>query len=338
MDKYTYVSPMNEPARTTPKEARLWSSMQEAEGTKQQERFKEAISRKIFKNGEGGHLAEDMSVEAQYELIKAINDGRVDFKDVGQSGGRPGYTYDSENVRDPTVGLAPSLAFALQEDWDAAACLNPTVRKRDPGAIAQNKSLQGGGGAGWAKGNSLGTGTIEDGYVVSRMATKTSDYQEVAFVPEADARFTSTRIEQIRGAHANSLQNRLIPISAPGSIFGSGGGHTMLTQVPRGQFDAVTIQAMMSQGMLGYEAMAASQGRTAASMATSATIGGSAVMGAASLYGSSGGSGPSSGSIQMNPEGLGDVAKDAAQTAAGYGVKKLLSNAGKVAQPMLRGR
>jgi hypothetical protein len=260
LEKYTSTSQMNEPARTNRKEEKMWVQMQEREGTLQSERFKDAISRKIFQNGVGGDTANDMEVAAQYELIKAITDGRVDFQDVGQAAGRPGYTYNSENTRDPTIGLPPHLAYALQLDIDAASMLNPRVCKRRRTDTAGNPRLMTGGGlTTLAKGMSLGTGKMEDGYATSSLPMLTSDYQQVDPVTETDPRYPSTRVQQVQGAHGNSLRNRLIPINPPGGVFGANRGGIQASYLQRGAFDAATIRHLMTTGNLGYEAYAHAQ-------------------------------------------------------------------------------
>jgi len=197
--KYTDYNPWNTPAMTSSKHKAQWEQMQLTEANRSRDRFIETIGNKLFRPGRGRQHVQADELQKQYNLLEAIRQGRPDMMDIGTSGGRPGYTYNAENVRDPGRGLPPEIAIAIHDAWENANRMNPIIRGRN-----------------WVKPekDSNDVGNMSEDYVESKIPVETSDYMDPVKLSLPDTRFTHTQVGLLRAAQLASQRNE--NIFAPG--------------------------------------------------------------------------------------------------------------------------
>jgi hypothetical protein len=227
LSKYTDYNPWNAPDTRNSKEAKLYEGMQLREANVSRDRFMESIGGHVFRRGaRADSVYQDDGLEKQWNLIEAIRQGRVDMMDIGQGGGRPGFTYQQQNTRDPSIGLPPELAQVINAAWDTAHVLNPRLRKRK--WIEPTK-------------DQLDVGNLSEGDVTNHIPVKTSDYQKVDQVPAIDDRFTHTRVAAVKAAHQNALRNNRIFVPNESQYMGSFQSMAMPSNF--GRYDSSASQA-----------------------------------------------------------------------------------------------
>lgn len=186
--------------------------MQAAEAQKQRDRFVQSIGNNIFIKGKKGKFGNDQMFEDQYNLMEAIRQERVDMRDVGQASGRPGYTYNQMNVRDPAKGLDPALAELVRRAWDDASTLDPSIRKRQKTLDINitDPKLTGAGQMSGNTGTKLSVGGMSEGIIRSKVGMRTSDYQNRLNAAYPDDQFTRTTVEKLQISRVNSNANATI--------------------------------------------------------------------------------------------------------------------------------
>lgn len=211
-EKHVMVSAMGEPARLDKSSQKRWVNMQAAEATKSRDRFTEAIGGNIFVKGRGGSYRGDQNLEDHFNMMEAIRQQRVDMGDIGQAAGRPGYTYNHMNTRDPAQGLDGAIADVIRRAWDDAAILDPVVRRRQKTTQIQNtdaKVTAAGIQAG-KTGTELSTGGVEEGLIRSKVGMRTTDYQNRLTARYPDDRFTQSMVERAQVSRVNANANHQI--------------------------------------------------------------------------------------------------------------------------------
>jgi hypothetical protein len=197
--KYTDYNPWNTPAMSSSKHKAQWEQMQLTEANRSRDRFIETIGNKVFRPGRGRQHIQAEELEKQYNLLEAIRQSRPDMMDIGSSGGRPGYTYNAMNVRDPGRGLPPEITRAIHDAWENANAMNPIIRPQN-----------------WfnPEKDSLNVGDVAEDYVESKIPVETSDYMDPVPLSLPDARMTHTKVGLLRAAQLASQRNQ--NIFAPG--------------------------------------------------------------------------------------------------------------------------
>lgn len=196
------VSSFAEPVKMNKDDRARWIKLQEEESKMSRERFINSIGTKIFIKGRGRQGQRDAQAENQWNLVEAIRQGRVDMQDIGQSAGRPGYTYNSENTRDPGRGLPPDLATVLRFAQKEASVVNPRIRSfKRQAAHMQSYPYQ--------PETHASVGSMAEGDITDKgVGYRTSDYQGDHYYPPAiPPQYTQTKVAQVNSARANYEAN-----------------------------------------------------------------------------------------------------------------------------------
>jgi hypothetical protein len=158
LTRYTSTSAMADPEPRNSRQQGNWRRIQMQEQSKNQDRFIAAVGGHIFKRGAGTRGMQAAKAEDQWKLLENIRQGRVDTRDINMAAGRPGYTSEAQNTRDPGIGLPPVLRASLAQASKNASVMNPAIH----GHHKRCDDAMGG----------LGTGTVQ----MTAPVMKTTDY------------------------------------------------------------------------------------------------------------------------------------------------------------------
>lgn len=132
--RYTSSSEMNAPSMSTGMHRVMWQKMQAREAETDRDRFISAVGGHVFKRG-GVRGMQGMKLEQQWKLLENIRQGRVDTRDTGMAAGRPGYTSERQNTRDPGIGMPYVLREAMRKASENAHMMNPAVKKHHVASV-----------------------------------------------------------------------------------------------------------------------------------------------------------------------------------------------------------